>query len=959
MDAIALKTSNQNIIERYRQNVADFDSYLENIIKKIDAIDIGSGLNCLQKLDAIDSIQNEFEAQGIQKLNDLKQNAQKVIEIINNLDAQQVEEKLKSSDRRYNDIIKRVARKAQMITATNKSIQSVQNEIIQLGEWLTEQNTLLHEHNPLNADSTQLNINLQKLKAISKDADVKQVLADTLERRVATLKSDLEPLEKSQFDSDLLDIRNNQKQLSDLIISEMNKTTDALQQLKSFESDVDKYKAWLRTKLVEIKKKPSTIPLTSTAVESEIQAVKITEAENLKDGNDLLNEIQKKAQSMSKQYSNQKCLEPMLEILTNEFVELKNEPVAILNHLTEAFNIRKTFENDVSKIDDWLSEVEISTQSDVQFKSLPILKEQLLEFEKLKNQKEQMRPILTELSECSKLILPTLNNVDKMKLNEQIKSLKDKFNKPIVNERIKAIEDHIKKGELSKEKLAECMDILNKLQQEIRNLNKPFGIDANSVKDSIKLYDRILKELNNNKTKLNSIQMDDLAELPSVLSRNDETERAVEKQISNLIQAQNVREQYAALVDQIEAMIGTLTVQIASIDISEKPIEDKLSQYDEMISKIQECEGILASVQDRGQKIAAEGTVADGNAITENNQNIKQKLQNMHHQIKTQRQKYENTIAEYNKLASDLTELLLWLHNNETSCKSRPYLERDPGSVAHEINKHDTFSKEVQMKLDEVQRIDEETKDDGNLPASIIDMLSEGRSLNVNLPKELSNRRQFLEDHKQYRNDYIKYVNEFKNWIHQAEGYLEHCKHGIDFKNIVSNIDTFNSFFENDRPVRELITEKIQSIVDHIWPTLQTIDQNELSEELRQHKKLLDSTLNSGKKQRAILEKHQVCWNSYRDMFNSLQNIIETAQVETHASDSLTSIKTNLVIVSNTLADLKVNIYFWILLFIYRRFLSIPNNTYIYYKLDMHMTQKKKFKYEEKTHFILPSSSPK
>lgn len=913
MEAIAVKALGQNVVETYRQTVEDLNSWFDNMIKKIDAVDVGSGLNCAQKLDAIAGIQNECEIQGQQKLDDLKQKAQQVIEIINNLDAQQVEEKLKSSDRRYNDLLKRVARKAQMVAATNKGIQSVQGEIEQLDEWLKQQIANLHEPQALSSDSNLLNVHLQKLKAISKDADVKQVLADTLERRVANMQSDLEPLEKSQLESDLREIGIKQKELTDLLASETDGASAALQRLKSFESDVDKFKAWLRTKFADIRKQPTTIPLPSKAVESEIQTAKSNEGEITKTGTELLHEIQKQAQNILKNCSDKKSLETQLDGFASEFGELKNEAATITKNLTDACEERKIFENDVSKLEDWFGEVEISTQTDIQFKSLPAMEEQLLEFGKLKSQKESMRPILNGLNERSKTILPTLNNADKMKLNEQLKTLKDKFNKPTITDRIKTIEDYIKRYKNSKDKLAQCIDVLNKLRQEIRDLNKPIGIETEDVKALINTYERILRDLNENKNKVSAIQVDDLPELQSTLQQHDDTIAAVEKQISNLRQAQSLRDQYYGLIDQIENLIGTYGIQISDIEKSGKPIEDKLNQYDEMTAKIQECEGMLASASDKGRKIAAEGTTADNNAIAQINQNVKQKLQNLHQQVKAQRQKHENTMAEHNKVSSELAALLLWLHNNETTCKSRPLLERDPDSVEHETTKHDAFAKEVHERLDQMQKIDEQIDADSGIPASVVDMLSEGRSLIVNLPKELDDRRKYLIDSKKHRIDYIKYVNEFKDWIHEAEGHLENCKHGIDFKNIVSDIDKFNSFFENDRPVKELITQKIQTTVDQIWPTLQSIEQNELSEEVRQYKKLLEKTLNAAKQQRAQYEKYQNDWESYRDLFNTIRNILENVQLNSDAADNLSNIQANLRTVSNVLLDLKVSSFFLLL----------------------------------------------
>lgn len=910
MDAIATKTSGQNIIETYRQGVSDLNTCFENLIKKIDAVDIGSGLNCAQKMDAIADIQNECEVQGLKNLDDLKQNAQKVTEIINNLDSQQVEEKLKLSDRRYNDIMKRIARKAQMIAATNKGIQSIQNEIDQLNDWLSQQITNLNEPQAFSTDSNLLNVHLQKLKAISKDADVKQVLADTLERRVSNMQSDLEPLEKSKLENDLRDISGKQKELMDLIASETDVTNAALQRIKTFDTDVEKFKTWLRTKLSDLRKQPNTISLQSKVVENEVQTAKNNENEIMKSGAELLNEIEKQAHNILKNCSNEKPLETLLEGLNNDFTALKNEAAAITKHLADALEERKAFEIDVSKLENWFSEIEIITQTDVQIKSLPILEEKLLEFEKLKKEKENMRPILNGLNERSRTILPSLNNIDKMKLNELLKTLKDKFNKPTIADKIKAIEDQIKKYKNSAEKLAQCINTLNKIQQEIDDLKKPIGVDAEDVKSLITIHERILRDLIDNKNKVSAIQVDDLPELSGTLSKHNEIIGAVEKQIANLRQAQALREQYSVLIDQIDSMIETYSVQITDIDKSNKSVEEKLNHYDEVTAKIQECEGILASVQDKGQKIAAEGTIADGNKITENNQRIKQKLQNLYQQVKNQRQKHENTMAEHNKLSSELSALILWLHNNEAICKSRPLLERDPDSVEHETTKHDIFAKEVQERLDQVQKIDEQIDIDSGIPVSIINMLSEGRSLIQLLPKELTDRKKYLTDNKEHRINYIKYVNDFKQWIHQAEGYFESCEHGIDFKNIVSDIDKFNSFFENDRPVKELIAQTIQGTVDQIWPTLQTIEQNELSEEVRQSKKLLEKTLSSAKQQRVLFEKHQSDWNLYRDNFNTLRNTLDGVRIELDAADSLSNIQTNLRTVSNVLLDLKVKVFF-------------------------------------------------
>lgn len=909
MEAIATKTTGQNTIENYRQATTDINTWFDNLIKKIDTIDVGSGLNCAQKLDAIAKLQNEAEVQGQQKLSDLKQKAQQVIEIISNLDAQQVEEQLKSSERRYNDIVKRVARKAQMIAATSKGVETIRNDIQQLDNWLQQQIENVQLPQTVGFDSNLLNVRLQKLKTMTKDAEVKQALADTLDRRVANMQNDLEPLEKSQLEGDLRNVATKQKQLTDLLKAEIASITDAAEGLKTFESDLDRVKAWIKSKLNDVRKQSATIPLHSKAVENEIQFAKNNEAEIKKFGEQSLNEVQKQAQNILKNCSDsdKESLEKILEEVYGDFNELKSEAANKINNLNEVYEGRIAFEAEASKLDDWLGEVEISTLADIQIKSLPILEEQLVKFKNLNKDKEAMKPLLASLTDRSKVMLPTLNNADRMKLNEQLKALKDKYNKPTINDRIRTIEEHIKRFKDSKAKLAECLENLNKIKVEIRDLNKPIGSQTDDVKALITTYEQILRNISVNKNKVNEIQIDDLPELQSILVQHDDVSSSVEKQIANLRQSLSLRDQYYTLIDQIDTLIIKYTVTVTEIEKSTDSIDEKINKYDDVTTKIQECEGLLASAHDKGQKIASEGTVADGNAITEQIQSLKQKLQNLRKRVETQRQKHENTLAEHNKVANDLSALLLWLHNNEAICKSRPLLERDPDSVEREINKHNIFAAEVQQHLDEFQKIDEQLDGENGIPVSVENMLSEGRSLLNNLPKELDERKKYLINSKQHRINYITKVAQFKNWINDAEKYLDDSKHGIDFENLSSNIDEYNAFFENERPIKELITPGIQQTVDHIWPTLQTAEQEELSEEVRQHKQLLENTLAAAKKHRSQLEKNMADWNGYRDLLNAIRTILEQAKIEDEPGTSLTVLRSNLDKATHVLNDLKVS----------------------------------------------------
>lgn len=104
--------------------------------------------------------------------------------------------------------------------------------------------------------------------------------------------------------------------------------------------------------------------------------------------------------------------------------------------------------------------------------------------------------------------------------------------------------------------------------------------------------------------------------------------------------------------------------------------------------KIQECEALLAAASDKGEQIAAAGSAADRNMITEQLQSLKQQLTALRRAVERQRQQHEAAAAEHIKLAAELDVVLGWLHAHEAEVRSRPVLSVDVASVLQEQEKH-------------------------------------------------------------------------------------------------------------------------------------------------------------------------------------------------------------------------------------------------------------------------------
>lgn len=86
-DAIAGKQAAQNLIQKYRSQVQDIQTWLDGLSKKVDMIEKSSGLTIGQKILNLKDITDEFESQGTEKLAEVKKLSDQVMDSVSNLDS--------------------------------------------------------------------------------------------------------------------------------------------------------------------------------------------------------------------------------------------------------------------------------------------------------------------------------------------------------------------------------------------------------------------------------------------------------------------------------------------------------------------------------------------------------------------------------------------------------------------------------------------------------------------------------------------------------------------------------------------------------------------------------------------------------------------------------------------------------------------------------------------------------
>lgn len=413
------------------------------------------------------------------------------------------------------------------------------------------------------------------------------------------------------------------------------------------------------------------------------------------------------------------------------------------------------------------------------------------QYDRLKKEAKEYADNLENIIQQSKSILPTISDTDKLELNEQLKNMKEAHNRVagIINERASSLQKNIDEAEQAAAKLADAVQFMTKIQGELQELNKPIGSKVEDVEDMLSAYEKILDDLKKNKAKLSDLQDSNLTDLHGIIGQQDDLIRNLEAQIARLRQLLLLRQQFLALITEILTFITKYTDIVRDIEKSGQTIEEKIHKYDDVILKIQECEATLASATDKGQQIAADGSSADKNNVTEQLQSLKHQLQTLRRTVESQKEQHEMTAASHRQLADDLAEILEWLAGKEKDVKSRPLLERNSESVEEEIKNHESLCKSVNEYLDRIRNLKESVNHEDGMPGSLKEMLSEAISLLTSLPTEMEERGSYLQSNLQMRLEYMSLTDKLHRWVKEAEIRLQSDKDGLDFENILNDLE--------------------------------------------------------------------------------------------------------------------------------------------------------------------------
>lgn len=216
-------------------------------------------------------------------------------------------------------------------------------------------------------------------QAMLKEAEGKQMVIDTLEKRVGNMQNELESNEQQQLENETKALRGEQAELCTILTEGISSATAAADARRKFEGDLERAGAWIKSTSNNLKKLSGYLPLKSVKVEQDI----VQHGELETDIDDFsekdLNDILKQGHGLLKDCSEEDRarLESILDELNKDYDELKSEAKEKQAALADLLQGRKAFESEIDKCQRWINEAEVATSSDLRTSSIDILREQL------------------------------------------------------------------------------------------------------------------------------------------------------------------------------------------------------------------------------------------------------------------------------------------------------------------------------------------------------------------------------------------------------------------------------------------------------------------------------------------------------------------------------------------------------------------------------------------------------
>ena len=893
--------SQQGVIEEFRYYYQDCQGWFEKISRALTAMDETKNLNSDERLQKLQEIVEEYEANKDRTVQ-IAEKAKYALQEVGDMDKQQINEQKDAVEKKLIDFKKRIDRKMQIIEMAQAGFTNTKQELENVELWLK---TKLDEVNNIYNISDSPD-RASECKSVMKEVESKKMVIETLETKIDTIASDLETSEFEELKQKLNSLFEEQKKLAELSKSAMIKMTNSADYQKKFDNDFSEVQNWLKIKKTEFTKSSEYDPLKSVNIEKKVVLLKkdlneMSEFEESKMSQVKLGMIslQKSGDSKLKSKIEQNSIE-----IDSSLKDLKEKVKSRITHLEGKVDLHREFETEFEKCVSWLDQAETILSTEVRGTiNIAILDEHHNKFKRLKKNEEENRERVTIVFEKANIIMERLTDADRISLQTQMDDVCDKQNHiaDTVNAKIANLVKNISIYKSTAQKIEDSVNHLTEIQRQIRLLNKPIGYRVEDAEDVLEAYGKILENLKSFKAQMEDLQKTagtNVNELKALLGQQEELIGAIENQMVKIRNLISIRHQFMTMITGITSFIIKHTEVVKEVERSSIPPMDKVKKYDESVVKLRDCETQLSLASDKGQQIANEGSSADKNQITHQLQSLKTQILALKKAIEKKRDEHIKSVQKHNKIYGELEEHLEWIQEKEAEVKTQPLLKTTVEDVETNIAAHKQLTQNIMEYIEKIKNINEAAKKETEIPSNVFEMLSTASALVQAMPRDLEDRKQYLENNKNYRLQYDSLVERLNNWVEEAQLKLRPLESGVDYENLLTDLEEHKKYFSEETKLRDLL-HSIHDTANKIWASLGSTDQDKINHEQEFLTQLVKNTLNSAHSKQGEFEENIKTWQAYSYTVEKVKALIVESRFDRETPSSLANVKTSIQKVDN------------------------------------------------------------
>lgn len=210
-----------------------------------------------------------------------------------------------------------------------------------------------------------------------------------------------------------------------------------------------------------------------------------------------------------------------------------------------------------------------------------------MQFERLQQEASGIKGKLDTAVAQKDAIMDSLNKADQIELQGTLQTLLDGYARITVgiDDRNKTLQQYVTQQRDIAVKVEESTEFLNKIQEDIRALNKPIGFRPEDTQTMLNSYELLLAELRVYRDKMEDLQhrtTGNSGDLAAIVKQQDELINMIENQIKKLRHLLLLRQQFMALVAEITTFIAKYNEVVQDIEKCGKTVQEKIRRYDDV-----------------------------------------------------------------------------------------------------------------------------------------------------------------------------------------------------------------------------------------------------------------------------------------------------------------------------------------------------------------------------------------